>query len=165
MGVAAILVMYTSTNWTNFCSRDLKEYPYEIWVKLAHCGRTDTGVTGILLAHPWAFGSSELKRWKHLYLIKFYFTIKWNIQFQYLSTCEQLFQAPENSFVRALAGHFRIRLVFFITCQSNSKWFIILLSPLPVHSLISLLLGKSLNIDSQVVYFCRFNLTQWSKLF
>ena len=24
-------------------------------------GRTDAGVTGILLAHPWAFGSGELK--------------------------------------------------------------------------------------------------------
>ena len=24
-------------------------------------GRTDNGVTGILLAHPWAFGSGELK--------------------------------------------------------------------------------------------------------
>ena len=23
-------------------------------------GRTDAGVTGILLAHPWAFGSGEL---------------------------------------------------------------------------------------------------------
>ena len=24
--------------------------------------RTDDGVTGILLAHPWAFGSGELKK-------------------------------------------------------------------------------------------------------
>ena len=55
-----------------------RESPYEIWVQLTQwfqrrrClkmltdgrtddGRTDGGVTGILLAHPWAFGSGELK--------------------------------------------------------------------------------------------------------
>ena len=27
-------------------------------------GRTDAGVTGILLANPWAFGSGELKKRK-----------------------------------------------------------------------------------------------------
>ena len=29
------------------------------------CWQTDAGVTGILLAHPWAFGSGELKKLFH----------------------------------------------------------------------------------------------------
>ena len=63
-----------------------KESPYEIWGWLAkwfqrrRClklwtdgrtddrRRTDAGVTGILLAHPWAFGSGELK--SHLELLR-----------------------------------------------------------------------------------------------
>ena len=62
------------TIWTNFRSRVLRslhmkfefDWPSgfrgeDVW----NCGRTDglttdAGVTGILLAHPWAFGSGEL---------------------------------------------------------------------------------------------------------
>ena len=72
-----------------------KESPYEIWVQLAQwfqrkrClkmltddGRTDAGVTGILLAHPWAFGPGELiilnevKMWKFWPCVVFWPEIK-----------------------------------------------------------------------------------------
>ena len=60
----------TRTIWTNFRSHILRslhmkfefDWPSgfrDVW----NCGRTtDAGVTGILLAHPWAFGSGELKK-------------------------------------------------------------------------------------------------------
>ena len=64
----------TKTIWTKFCSHHPKESPYEIWVQLAQLFQrrrclkmltddrqtADAGVTGILLAHQWAFGSGEL---------------------------------------------------------------------------------------------------------
>ena len=73
-----------------------KESPYEIWVQLTQwfqrrrClkmltdgRRTDAGVTGILIAHLWAFGSGELitvKRAKwpwitHISFVSSFFTI------------------------------------------------------------------------------------------
>ena len=36
--------------------------------------RTDDGVTGILLAHPWAFGSGELKKAYKIVIDKIYYT-------------------------------------------------------------------------------------------
>ena len=69
----------TRTIWTNFNSRILRslhmkfEFNWpsgfrgeDVW----KCWRTDEGGTGILLAHPWAFGSGELKYFSktHSYL-------------------------------------------------------------------------------------------------
>ena len=68
----------TRTIWTNFRSRVLRslhmkfelnwrKWPSgsrgeDVWkCSLTDDGRTDTGVIGILLAHPWAFGSGVLK--------------------------------------------------------------------------------------------------------
>ena len=76
MGMAAFLVTWPGTFEQTFVPHP-KESPYEIWVQLAQwfqrrrClkmltddGRqtTDAGVTGILIAHLWAFGSGELTK-------------------------------------------------------------------------------------------------------
>ena len=75
----------TRTIWTNFRSRILRslhmkfefDWPsgfrgedvWKCWRTDGRTdgrttdGRTDDGVTGILLAHPWAFGSGELKKY------------------------------------------------------------------------------------------------------
>ena len=82
----------TKTIWTNFCSRVLRslqmkfEFNWpsglrreDVW----KCWWTDkrqtgTGVTGILLAQPWAFCSGELKKTRHetvVFLDEFYFQV------------------------------------------------------------------------------------------
>ena len=75
------LGLVTKTIWTNFRFRVLRslhmkfEFNWpsgfrgeDVWKcwwtddrRRTTDGRTDNGVTGILLAHPWAFGSGELK--------------------------------------------------------------------------------------------------------
>ena len=77
----------TRTIWTNFCFRVLRslhmkfefDWPSgfrgeDVW----NCGRTDgrrtdAGVTGILLAHPWAFDSGELITNKAWYFMRIVF--------------------------------------------------------------------------------------------
>ena len=75
MGMAAILAMWPGLFLTNFCSRVIRslhmkfefDWPSglrgeDVWkCWRTDDGRTDDRVTGILLAHPWAFGSGELK--------------------------------------------------------------------------------------------------------
>ena len=72
MGVAAILVMWPGPFEQTFISASKGVF---MW-NLSSIGpvvseekmfeivdaRTEAGVTGILLAHPWAFGSGELTR-------------------------------------------------------------------------------------------------------
>ena len=75
MGVVAILVMWPGPFEQTFCSPILRSLHIKIWVQLAQwfqrriCLKmlmderrwTDAGVIGILLAHPWAISSGELK--------------------------------------------------------------------------------------------------------
>ena len=76
MGVAAILVMWPepfeltfvpASQGVSICYLNLigpvvsEEKMFEIVDRRTDGRRTDAGVTGILLAHPWAFGSGELK--------------------------------------------------------------------------------------------------------
>ena len=67
----------TRTIWTNFRSRGVSIWNLgligpvvsgELFENVGRTdvktgGQTDAGVTGILLAHPWAFGSGELIKW------------------------------------------------------------------------------------------------------
>ena len=83
MGVAAISVLWPGPFEQTFLPRP---YGVSIWNlsligpvvseemfenvdrRTTDAGRTDAGVTGILLAHPWAFSSGELINARNLFL-------------------------------------------------------------------------------------------------
>ena len=89
MGVAAILVMWPGPFEQTFVpaslgvsiwnlsligpvvSEEMFEY---VDGQTTEDGRTDAGVTGILLAHPWAFGSGELIKGQFYKEIKYFFS-------------------------------------------------------------------------------------------